>query len=118
MAELHVEGDELVLHLSSLEKAEALHGDLRVPLSTVRLVEVIDDAIHAVHGLKFPGSRWPGRFAIGTFVRPGAKSFVVVHHDTPRGLRVKLVGADQDEWIVGVVDPDSLAGELGAVLPS
>jgi hypothetical protein len=112
MAELHVEGHELVLYLSALEKAEALHGDLRVPLSSVRGVEVLDDAIHAVHGLKFPGSRWPGRFAIGTFVRPGRKSFVVVHHDTPRGLRVKLEGDTHDEWILGVADPEAVVAQI------
>ena len=44
MAELQLEGDELVLHLSGAEKAEAVHGDLRVPLSTLRGVEVLDDA--------------------------------------------------------------------------
>jgi len=33
VAELQVAGGELVLHLSAAEKAEAVHGDLRVPLS-------------------------------------------------------------------------------------
>ena len=36
MAELQVEGGELVLHLSRPEKAEAVHGDLRVPVSSGR----------------------------------------------------------------------------------
>ena len=31
MAELQLERAELVLHLSGAEKAEAVHGDLRVP---------------------------------------------------------------------------------------
>ncbi len=44
MAQLRVEGDDLVLHLSVAEKAESLHGDLRVPLSAVQGVEVLDDA--------------------------------------------------------------------------
>ncbi len=43
MAELRVEGDELVLALSALEKAESIHGDIRVPVSSVRDVEVVDD---------------------------------------------------------------------------
>jgi hypothetical protein len=112
VAELHVQGDDLVLHLSALEKTEALHGDLRAPLSAVRVVEVLDDAIHAVHGLRFPGSGWPGRFAIGTFVGRGTKSFVVVHHDTPRGVRVKLEGATHDEWIVGAADPEAVVAPI------
>jgi hypothetical protein len=32
MAELQIEDAELVLHLSSVEKMESLHGDVRVPL--------------------------------------------------------------------------------------
>ena len=44
MAELRLEGGELVLRLSGAEKAEAVHGDLRVPLSALRGVEVLDDA--------------------------------------------------------------------------
>ncbi len=32
MAELQVEGDEFVVELSGLEKAGALHGDVRVRL--------------------------------------------------------------------------------------
>ncbi len=35
MAELQVEGSELVLRLSALEKVGGVHGDLRVPLSAV-----------------------------------------------------------------------------------
>jgi len=36
MAELQIEGNELVLHLTRVEEFEALHGDLRAPLSAVR----------------------------------------------------------------------------------
>jgi hypothetical protein len=51
MAELQRQGDELVLHLSNAEKAEAVHGDLRVPLPAVRGVEVLDDA-HSWTGIE------------------------------------------------------------------
>ena len=62
MVELRVERDELVLHLTNAEKLEGVHGDLRVPLSMVRAVEVLDDAhgpvwIHA--GMKL-GPQLPG----------------------------------------------------------
>ena len=71
MAELSWDGDDLVVSLSALEKAEAAHGDIRVPASSVRDVEFLDDVLHAGHGPKFPGARWPGRLAIGTFYLPG-----------------------------------------------
>ena len=37
MAELSREGNELVVHLSVAEKAEALHGDIRVPAQRARM---------------------------------------------------------------------------------
>jgi hypothetical protein len=41
MAELLVDGDDLVLRLTRLEKLEAVHGDLRAPLASVRSIEVL-----------------------------------------------------------------------------
>jgi hypothetical protein len=115
MAVLNRDGDDLVLTLSTLEKAESLHGDIRAPLAAVRGVEVLDDAIHAVHGLKLPGARWPGKIAVGTFVgRHRKKTFAVVHHDTPRGLRVRLEGAAFDELLVGCDDPEAVQRRLDA----
>jgi hypothetical protein len=113
MAELQVQGGELVLHLSGAEKAEAVHGDLRVPLSAVRGVEIIQDAHEpADHGFKV-GMRIP-RVAEVAIVRAGGqKIFAAVHHDTPRGVRVLLQGTSYDERIVGCTDPEAVAAALG-----
>ena len=114
MAELRVDGDELVLHLSSTEKTEAVHGDLRVPLSTLRGVEVLDDA-HSWTGIGVGfkvGMRAPGVATVATVRGHGEKVFVAVHRDTPRGVRVRLEGAPWDEWIVGCADPEAVAATL------
>ncbi len=113
MAELSLEGNELVVHLSLAEKAEAVHGDIRVPASSVRQVEVVDDAVHAVNAFtKSVGASWPGLFVIGTFHSQGSKVFAVVHHNTPRGVRVKLEGAGFDELLVGCDAPEAVAEHL------
>ena len=68
MAELNVEGDELVLHLSDAEKAEGVHRDLHAPVSAVRGLEVLDDAHRAAGiraGVKI-GTRIPGIVEVGT----------------------------------------------------
>ena len=113
MAELQVQGGELVLHLSGAEKAEAVHGDLRVPLSAVRGVQIVEDAHEpADHGFKV-GMRLP-RVAEVAIVRAGGqKVFAAVHHDTPRGVRVLLQGTSYDEWIVGCANPEAVAAGLG-----
>ncbi|HTV12690.1 MAG TPA: hypothetical protein VME20_12605 [Acidimicrobiales bacterium] len=114
MAELDRDGPDLVVRLSTLEKAEAAHGDVRVPMSTVRNIEIVDDAVHAVNAFtKTIGASWPGRFVIGTF-RSDGKVFAVVHHSTPRGVKVTLEGANFDELLVGCNDPEATVRHLGA----
>ena len=113
MAELQVQGGELVLHLSGAEKAEAVHGDLRAPLSAVRSVEIIENAHEpADHGFKV-GMRLPGVAEVAIVHAGGQKIFAAVHHDTPRGVRVRLQDTSYDEWIVGCADPEAVAAALG-----
>jgi hypothetical protein len=114
VAELEAGDGELVLRLSAVEKAEAIHTDLHVPLSAVRGVEVVDDALEMTRintGLKV-GMRVPGTATVAAVRRPGHKMFVAVHHDTPRGVRVLLEGDSYDEWIVGVADPESVVARI------
>jgi hypothetical protein len=115
MAELRVEDGDLVLHLTGVEKAESVHGDLRAPLSSVRGVEILDDA-HAPVGIRAGvkiGTRIPGVVEVGTVLGRTKRLFAAVHHDTPRGLRVRLAGSTYDEWIVGCADPEAVAARLG-----
>lgn len=115
MADLIREEDTLVLKLTTVEKVEGVHGDIRVPVSAVKSVTILDDAIHAVHGMKLPGSRLPGVFAMGTFISGEEKVFAIVHHHTKRGLKVNLKGETYDALIVGVDDPEGVASSLGFV---
>lgn len=112
MAELLVEGEELVLHLSGAEKLESVHGDLRAPRSAVRSVEVLDDAHEqADRGFKV-GERLTGYSEVAVVRTEGQKLFAAVHHDTPRGVRIDFEGADYDAWIVGSTDPESLKQQI------
>lgn len=121
MAELHVEADQLVLHLSAAEKLEGVHGDLQAPLSAVSAIEVLDDA-HGPVGIRAGvkiGTRIPGVIEVGTVQGLKRRIFAAVHHDTPRGLRVRLASTSFDEWIVGCADPEAVAAQLqGAIRAS
>jgi hypothetical protein len=112
VAELSRQGNELVLSLSAVEKAESLHGDLRVPLSAVRGVEVLDDAHRAADIIGFRvGTRLARVVEVASVHGLHKTVFAAVHHSTPRGLRVLLEDQDYDEWVVGVADPEAtLAG--------
>lgn len=113
MAELLIEGNELVVRLESMEKIEAVHGDLRFPMASVKDAEVIEDALETVHGIRSPGMRVPGYVAVGTFHYHGKKTFAVVHHETHRGVRISLDGQDYDDLIIGANDPESVVTSIG-----
>ena len=112
MAEVVREGNDLVLQLRRAEKFEAVHGDLRAPRAAVRSVEVLEDAHEpADHGLK-EGERLPGYSEVAVVRTKGQKLFAVVHHDTPRGVRINFEGAEYDAWIVGSADPEALKAQI------
>ena len=80
MAELRIDGNELVLHLSGVEKVESVHGDLRAPLSAVRGIEVLDDA-HGPAGIKAGikiGTRIPGVVEVGVVQGAAMRLFAAV----------------------------------------
>lgn len=114
MAEVVVGDDDVVVALTAFERAESLHADVRVPRAAVAGAEVLDDPVAAVRGLKLVGSRLPGVLAVGTFVEASRRWFVVVHHGTPRGVRITLRGAHHDGLVVGCDDPEAVVAALGS----
>ncbi len=113
MAELIRDGESLILKLSTAEKLEGVHGDIRVPMSAVSSVTVLDDVIHAVRGIKMPGARIPGVFAMGTFRSGSGTTFAIVHHQNKRGIKVNLADARFTALIIGVDDPEDVIARLG-----
>ncbi len=114
MAEVRIDGNQLSLVLTNAEKLEGIHGNLRVPLSSVQKVEVLEDAMAAGGvrtGVKF-GTRIPGVITVGQVRTLRTKRFVVLHHNTPRGIRISLGAGPFDEWIVGCADPEGLAAAI------
>ncbi|MHB8189512.1 MAG: hypothetical protein ACYDHP_03620 [Ferrimicrobium sp.] len=112
MAKVFVDGEILFIELSAVEKLESIHGEIHVPISSIRSIEVVEDALSAVHGLRSPGTGVPGLIAVGTYRGRAGSMFAVVHHDTPRGIRIRLEGADFDELLIGVADPEELVASL------
>ncbi len=99
VAELHPEGDELVLHLAPLEKAEGIHGDIRVPLGAVTGVRVVEDAWPELRGLRAPGTGLPNVIAVGTRRGSFGKDFAAVHGRGP-AVVVDLSGAEFGRLVV------------------
>jgi hypothetical protein len=113
VADLHVEGDELVLHLSRREKAEGFHGDIRVPQAAVSAVRVVEDPWVELRGMRSPGTGLPGVIAVGTRRGAFGKDFAAVHGKGP-GIVVELEGADYGRLVITSDDPASVAARVTA----
>jgi hypothetical protein len=115
MAAIRISGGDLIVKLSHLEKAGAMRGDVRVPVSAVRTVRVTDDAWSELEGIRAPGTGWPGVIALGTR-RGGGKQFAAVYRHR-RSIVIDLEGADFTRLIVSLNDPDGVAARIREVIP-
>lgn len=111
MADLSVEGDELVFHMGALEKAEAVHGDIRVPLAAITGVRVVDDPWGELRGMRAPGTGIPGVIAVGTRRGNFGKDFAAVHGEGP-AVVVELEGAAYQRLIATADDAAAIAAAI------
>jgi hypothetical protein len=112
VARLDVAGDELILHLSGLERLGGfVRGDARIPLTAVRGARAVADPWQELRGIRAPGTGWPGRIALGTRRFSGGKDFAAVYGKGP-GVVVELVGVDFSRLIVSTRDADEVAAEI------
>ncbi|MFI6432117.1 hypothetical protein [Rhodococcus oryzae] len=112
MGTLTVNDRTLRLTLSVLEKLGALHGDVEIPLSSIRAVEVCPDGPSAPRGMRAPGLGVPGGRKLGTWRSRGRREFVDVRRGQP-AVRIELAGQPFAALMVGVDDPQSVARQLG-----
>jgi hypothetical protein len=113
VADLRTDGDELVLHMRALEKAEGFHGDIRIPLSAVTAVRVVDTAWPELRGVRAPGTGVPDVIAVGTRRGGFGKDFAAVHGKGP-AVVVELERAEYGRLIVTSDDADAVASAIRA----
>jgi hypothetical protein len=90
LAEISAQSDELLVSLSREERLMAFHGDLRIPLASVRRVSVEPDPWEALRGIRAPGTGIPGVVAYGVRRMTGERpDFVAVRGKEP-AVRVWL----------------------------
>jgi hypothetical protein len=111
VAELQIDGDELVVRLRPMEKAEGAHGDIRVPLTAVTAVRSVDDPWPEWRGIRAPGTGLPNVIAVGTRRGKYGKDFAAVHGKGP-AVVVELEGVDYQRIIVTLDDAAVQAGAI------
>jgi hypothetical protein len=111
MADLLIEGDELVVKMSTTERLEAVHGEVRVPLSTVTGTRAVPTAWPELRGIRAPGTGIPNVVAVGTRRGQFGKDFAVVHGTGP-AVVVELAGADYQRIVVTTEDATGVAATV------
>ena len=121
MADITRDGDQIVLKLSTGERIMSMRRDVRVPLSAVKSVDVVDGPIRRIQGLKprnfkVFGGYSPGWFAYGSFFDGALRQllFAAVNGRKPRGLEITLDGAKYTRLIVSLDHPDDTKTALTA----
>lgn len=113
MTTLHVEGNDLALRFTTFEKIAGLVRDVRLPLTSIRSVELVDDGLAAAKGLRAPGLGLPGLRKLGTWRTLGAKSLVSVRRHVP-AVRITLDGERYDTLVVSTPDAAAVVARLTA----
>jgi hypothetical protein len=114
MAKLIVDGPDLVVRLSPLEKLGALHRDVRVPLRAVRSVEAEPHPWEAVRGVRLAGTGIAGVVVLGTRYFTNARDFVALVARRP-AVRVELSDeSPYEQLLVSVRDAESSVAAIRA----
>lgn len=111
MAELVIEGQDLVLRLTTFEKVAALHRDLRFPLSSVSAIDVAEKPFTLVRGFRAAGMSIPKRVAIGTFRRMAVTRFFVLKGTGP-AVHITFSRGGINEWVIGDANAAAQAERL------
>jgi hypothetical protein len=114
MATIAVDGNDLVVRLSALEKIGALRGDIRLPLVSVRVVRVSDTPWSELRGIRAPGTGVPGVISLCTRRGPGVHDFAAVYGRRP-ALVVEMTGVAFDRLVVSCADAAEAAARAADI---
>lgn len=114
MPSLTIDGGELRVHLSALERLGAFHfADVHFPLSSVTAVTVEPDIWKALRGIRAPGTGIPYVIAYGTRRSPEGNDLALMTGGLRPGLRVDFgEGAPYSRLVITVADPQRQAGTI------
>ena len=112
MAHLDLAGETLILRLSLLERLGGfVHGDARVPLTSVRAARATADPWGELRGIRMPGTSLPGRIALGTRRFAGGKDFVAIYGKGPAVI-VELTSVEFSRLVVSTRAAELIAAEI------
>ncbi|MHB8509120.1 MAG: hypothetical protein ACYDGR_10810 [Candidatus Dormibacteria bacterium] len=105
MATVEVNGDNLEIHVTGVDRILALKSTITVPTTHVTAIDQdVAEASVVFHGLKFPGTGIPGVVTAGSFLKHGEWTFWDVHNPA-KAVIIRLHDEHYSRMVIGVDDP-------------
>ncbi|WP_428933936.1 hypothetical protein [Streptomyces sp. ACT015] len=104
MAQVRIDGDDLVVEIEGMNKLWAFKSRLTVPLVNVRGATADPGIAADPKGIRAPGARVPGVITAGTFHLDGEKVFWDVR-DPAKAVVVELADERYARLVLQVDDP-------------
>jgi len=117
MAELIVDDEDLVVHLTLGEKIWGFHGDIRVRLSSIVSVAPDPKPWLGLRGWRMAGVSFPGHAAMGTRRHGGGYDFCILHRDRP-AVRVDVASGRFSRFVVSVPEGGDAETEAARIAAS
>lgn len=115
MAQLHLEGDHIVVRMGVFDTMLSVRSTIRVPLTSVVRVFVDPFVADEPRGFKAPGTHWPRLVTKGTFHAEGVKTFWNVWRgENP--VVVELRDARFDRLVIQQDNPEAIVEEITRAL--
>ncbi|GEM30932.1 hypothetical protein NN3_19390 [Nocardia neocaledoniensis NBRC 108232] len=104
MAEVSIDGGDLVVRIEGLDKLWALKSRLVIPLTNVRGATVDPGIVKERKGIRAPGTHLPGVITAGTFHIDGEQVFWDLR-DPDKAVVVELADERYARLVIQVDDP-------------
>jgi hypothetical protein len=114
MAELIVRGDDLIVHLSPGEKIWGFHGNIRVPLTSIRSVAADTNPWPKLRGWRMAGINLPGRAAMGTRRHGGGYDFCILHRQQP-AVQIEAATGRFSRFVISVPEGGDAEAEAARI---
>ena len=114
MAELIVDDNNLVVHLTLGEKAWGFHGDIRVRLSSIVSVAPDPKPWLRLRGWRMAGVSFTGHAALGTRRHGDGYDFCILHRDRP-AVRVDVASGRFSRFVISVPEGGDAQAEAARI---
>ena len=104
MAQISIDGDDLVVDVRGMDKVWSLKSRLTIPLAHVRGATADPGIVEEPKGWRGPGSHVPGVIVAGTFHQDGERVFWD-EHDKTKAVVIELKDDTYSRLVVQVDDP-------------